>query len=324
MTYEELESIGFVKELAKIFDTEDKARHLLENAGIPNFMFKPFHSLEIENYWRHVCRELGSGRVVNGLWRLAYQAAMLYPDNLMLRQTAARETPIELTSNFPDKRLQDWADTLVIADRDEMAIHKENLSPRKVGLEPPPTLEPNPEHVKFEHEQRPPIQNSKPASRQMESLQALTAFAALKHGPDIWNAWRQLHPMTIPNFSGISLTGQDLSDYDLSRSILVQADLSHTTLLRTNFENAFLTGANLTAATMAHTNLRGTDLSRADFLNAIFNSVSLIGTILNDAHGLNTISHSSISFLDNRTLQANPNIPFEFLRGCGISRDEAK
>ena len=148
--------------------------------------------------------------------------------------------------------------------------------------------------------------------------ESLAALAYLRRGQDVWNSWRQLHPDVAPNLSGVNLSGQDLSGCDLSRTVLAQADLSHTSLLRTNLEDAVLAGVDLTGSTMIHVNLRRADLSRANFLNATFSGVLLIKTTLSDARGLGTISHISRSFIDNETLRGNSDLPSGFLRACGV------
>jgi len=185
----------------------------------------------------------------------------------------------------------------------------------------------------------------------------------LLQGVDGWNAWRERPDpreinltearlygakLGLVNLIRAKLGGANLSDADLSKSILVdaklgRADLSGADLSEANLGGADLRGANLNGANLNSANLGGTDLVGADLNGANLRltylgwanltGAALNGTDLQDAIlletlfgnvdlsaviGLETCRHTSASVVDFRTLQRSGPLPLKFLRGVGL------
>jgi nucleoside phosphorylase len=83
-----LVELGFVAELARVFDTQDAAHYLLNRAILPVSKLRPFHSMPPLMYWNHVCEELASGRVTNGIDALVRAALKEYPGNRVFQAAA--------------------------------------------------------------------------------------------------------------------------------------------------------------------------------------------------------------------------------------------
>lgn len=81
--------LGFIEELARVFDTQEAAHHLLQRAGIPVRKLRPFHAVTPERYWAHVCGELASGRVSSGPEALVGAALDEYPGNRVFLAVSA-------------------------------------------------------------------------------------------------------------------------------------------------------------------------------------------------------------------------------------------
>lgn len=71
----------FIAELARVFDSEAKARHLVESAGIDPVLLSPWGNLAPLDYWRTVAREIDKGLVPNGTEALLDAALRAYPHN---------------------------------------------------------------------------------------------------------------------------------------------------------------------------------------------------------------------------------------------------
>jgi len=97
---------------------------------------------------------------------------------------------------------------------------------------------------------------------------------AIKHGADLTR--------TV-------LMGADLTDADLTGANLMNADLTNTVLTDTNLTRANLRGADLTGANLTRANLRGADLTGANLrgganlTNTDLTGADLTGTILRSA-----------------------------------------
>jgi uncharacterized protein YjbI with pentapeptide repeats len=90
--------------------------------------------------------------------------------------------------------------------------------------------------------------------------------ALLRQGAAAWNAWR-VDRDELPDLSGASLRGLDLSGFDLSRADLRGADLRGTKFTEANLSNAHLEGANFFKAMLDGADLSGALLHGAQFLN---------------------------------------------------------
>jgi uncharacterized protein YjbI with pentapeptide repeats len=170
-------------------------------------------------------------------------------------------------------------------------------------------------------------------------------LAKLREGVTAWNKWRQANRFVQP----------DLEDANLRGFSLVDADLSHTSLLNTimmavdargarlyycnleaarldgaNLEGAKLTGARLDYAHMRGVNLRGTDLFAAVFDHTELADADLTGSRVGrtifggidfrQVRGLEDVEHQGQSTIGIESLiMSEGQIPEVFLRGAGVS-----
>ena len=171
----------------------------------------------------------------------------------------------------------------------------------------------------------------------------------LKQGIETWNHWRQEHPKIQPDLSGVFFYQANLSEINLSETILCftylgRANLKHTNLSRANLSGATLYdtdlsranlseaslfGTDLTRANLSQTRLNGADLGKANFSNATFLQTDLTGghlwhTIfggvdLRQVQGLDTLSHRGPSHISVDTIyRSEGHIPETFLRNAGV------
>jgi hypothetical protein len=111
-----------------------------------------------------------------------------------------------------------------------------------------------------------------------------------------WNRWRILHPDIFP----------DLSDANLSHTILSGADLRH----------ADLSGVDLSHAYFIYTNLNDADLS-----NAVIGFTTFGNVDLQSVKGLRTVEHHGPSTVGTNTIvRSGGVIPESFLRGTGMPK----
>ena len=118
--------------------------------------------------------------------------------------------------------------------------------------------------------------------------------ALLRHGIDVWSAWRRENPDIYPDLRWVILTGADLTGADLSQAILTGANLGYANLGDANLGEANLMEANLTGASLVRAdlgeaylykaNLTGADLTRADLSQANLGGAYLNGANLTDAN----------------------------------------
>jgi uncharacterized protein YjbI with pentapeptide repeats len=66
-------------------------------------------------------------------------------------------------------------------------------------------------------------------------------LAILKHGVEVWNAWRKANPEIEPDLSGVNL-----SSGNLSKAYLGRTDLSGADLRGADLSDADMMAANLT------------------------------------------------------------------------------
>jgi Pentapeptide repeats (8 copies) len=100
----------------------------------------------------------------------------------------------------------------------------------------------------------------------------------LRHGAEVWNAWRAKNPSVRPDLSDANLGQRNLNGVDLSKAVLAGANLGWA-IIETDARGANLQGANLTGASLNHANLR-----EADLRGATLAGVSLLGTDLRGAN----------------------------------------
>jgi hypothetical protein len=175
-------------------------------------------------------------------------------------------------------------------------------------------------------------------------------LAILKQSVEAWNRWRQddysawinwreERLRANPNLSDADLTETvltvpDLSDMDLRGEELGGADFAAANLSRANFSGANLAGADLScteliAADLSRANLSGADLSGADLKGTNLGLANLTdawvaSTIFPDVDlskviGLETVIHGSPSSIGIDTIyRSKGKIPLVFLRGAGV------
>ena len=90
-------------------------------------------------------------------------------------------------------------------------------------------------------------------------------LARLKQGVSAWNAWRRRSPSVRP---------------DLSRALLIDAELRGINLANANLERANLRSSTLSRANLRRANLRGADLRAASLRRARLDHADLTGAVL--------------------------------------------
>jgi hypothetical protein len=167
-------------------------------------------------------------------------------------------------------------------------------------------------------------------------------FAKLREGVEAWNEWRKAHLEVRPNLSNCDLARANLDEANLSRSDLRGANISEATLWRAdlstanlsramlkkaNLDGADLYGADLSMSDLRKANLMRVRLSHASLANADLTLATVGGTIfdnvdLTTAKGLDSVQHlfRSTIIMGTIKLSSDP-IPMEFLRGCGVPED---
>src|SRR6476646_6023341 len=90
-------------------------------------------------------------------------------------------------------------------------------------------------------------------------------LARLKAGVKVWNAWRRRSPRVKP---------------DLSRALLIDAELRGVNLSNANLERANLRSSTLSRANLRRANLRGADLRAASLRRARLDHADLTGAVL--------------------------------------------
>ena len=90
-------------------------------------------------------------------------------------------------------------------------------------------------------------------------------LARLKQGVRAWNAWRRRSPGVRP---------------DLSRALLIDAELRGINLANANLERANLRSSTLSRANLRRANLRGADLRAASLRRARLDHADLTGAVL--------------------------------------------
>jgi len=90
-------------------------------------------------------------------------------------------------------------------------------------------------------------------------------LARLKAGVKVWNAWRRRSPRVKP---------------DLSRALLIDAELRGINLSDANLERANLRSSTLSGANLTRANLRGADLRAASLRRARLDHADLTGAVL--------------------------------------------
>ena len=129
------------------------------------------------------------------------------------------------------------------------------------------------------------------------------------------------------SLDGANLRRATLHGANLEMASLSQAALNEAKLQGSNLQKANLTFANLEKADLRNTNLGIVDmesavLTGANLAGALFGHTNFADTNLINVQGLQQCRHFGPSTVDHRTLEYNPLLPAEFLRGCGFSELE--
>jgi uncharacterized protein YjbI with pentapeptide repeats len=116
----------------------------------------------------------------------------------------------------------------------------------------------------------------------------------LARGVEVWNSWRQLNPVTVPDLSGINLREKDLKGIDFRRANLCNADLHQTDLSNASLRKAILYDANLyetrleatdiKSANFKRSNMRGVNAQKATASGAVFEKANLSKTNFSGAN----------------------------------------
>jgi len=85
----------------------------------------------------------------------------------------------------------------------------------------------------------------------------------------------------VDNLIGVNLYNADLSDADLSESILTASNLIFADLTNANLKGVDLTFVNLEGAILTNANLEGADLTNANLRDTVLTNANLEGAILN-------------------------------------------
>lgn len=163
----------------------------------------------------------------------------------------------------------------------------------------------------------------------------------LTQGVDSWNLWRSRNKV-VPELSGATLTGRNLSavnfrfarldhadlrDAELSDADLTLADLSHADLKGANLAGAKLFYAIAYDADLSNAQLVGTDFRFAELLRVKMNNASMGWTIfgendLGTVEGLDSVTHSGPTDVGMSTIyRSSGRVPEAFLRRAGIAEN---
>lgn len=162
----------------------------------------------------------------------------------------------------------------------------------------------------------------------------------LNQGPDVWNAWKRVHPnpdlsdsflqsyaLSAVDFSGTNLRGADLSYSEFVNANFAYSDLRGANLTHTVFRVASFLGAQLGGAKLSHTIVALADLTDAKLDGADFSEAVLHGAVFGDndlrgVKGLEHVKHNAPSTIGIDSIyKSQGHIPEAFLRGCGVPED---
>jgi hypothetical protein len=151
MRCNELRAVGYFDELAKAFDTDEKASDLLFEAEIPRHRLRPFNAFAPLEYWKYVCRELENGIIIDGIEKLAAAAASLRPGNRVLirilpaadQRVLTEQTPLKilfLTANPPEDsdhlRVGDEIRAIANLTKDSRAMKRRLVVEFRLAVQP--------------------------------------------------------------------------------------------------------------------------------------------------------------------------------------------
>lgn len=96
MTYDEAETGGLIRELARVIDERERASGVLAAIDFPSERAPTFANFSTPlDYWRRVCTELGNGAVPDGLRRLITAVARMFPGNTVFTRGVDTRPPVK-------------------------------------------------------------------------------------------------------------------------------------------------------------------------------------------------------------------------------------
>jgi|GEM_PF-3235293 len=147
-------------------------------------------------------------------------------------------------------------------------------------------------------------------------------------GNDAIAAWRAGNPgvcldlrrtdLTKKNLPGRNLRNADLEWADCRWADLSGADFTGATLVRTDFHKSDLSGAIFERADLTMANFEDANVTSACFAEAVLDRSRFLNTDFRNANGLSACIHRGPSLLDRDTMVVSPELPREFLQGCGL------
>lgn len=115
----------------------------------------------------------------------------------------------------------------------------------------------------------------------------------IKQGAQLWNQWRKRNPAVKPNLSNADLSRMDLQEANFSltnltgskfnRSNLAHANFSSANLSKASFNNADLSHSDFTRCDLGKAILRNANLTSSDFFEAKLHETNLAGANINGA-----------------------------------------
>jgi len=105
----------------------------------------------------------------------------------------------------------------------------------------------------------------------------------LKQGREAWNEWRQQHPEIQPDLSDVQLPRVRLIEADLSNTYFYGADLFSANLSQVNLNRTDLSRANLSHTTLSYAKLSRAKLYRTRLSNANLFQADFVGADLREA-----------------------------------------
>lgn len=123
MTYKKARDSRLIEALADTADTPEKAKNLLEDAGLPTRRLPTFGTQPAGEFWRSVCRELGKGIVSNGLILLVQAAAEEFSDHPTFSAVLEAEAVVAI-DGVTEAEAAPWVAEIVRASGNEIEKYR--------------------------------------------------------------------------------------------------------------------------------------------------------------------------------------------------------
>ncbi len=109
-----------------------------------------------------------------------------------------------------------------------------------------------------------------------------------RQGVAAWNRWRSENPRLTPDLREVESPGAALEEVDLSRALLIDANLKDAKLSRARLDKAILGAADLSGADLTNAGLTGAELH-----GALLEGANLSGATLDHAICLDAVLHGA-------------------------------